>query len=128
MIDVAELGELATLIKRHRYFWANEYELQDSLEKVLKQAGLEPRREHRLSDTGDRLDFYLPARRGFDRIAIEVKVGGSLTNVIRQLARYAKSEAVDGILLVTAVARLTQVPPEILGKPVKVASLLGDLL
>jgi hypothetical protein len=115
------LQHIATAVARRRYTWPNEYQLQDELAPVLADTGLPVAREHQLPGVG-RLDFYV------DRIAVEVKVKGSVTEVIRQLGRYAKCDDVDGILLVTTVAHHTRIPHAVFTKPVVVVPLLGGLL
>ena len=70
----------------------------------------------------DRLDFLV----GYSPLwsatpmgtAIEVKVGGSLSDLTRQLARYAESERITGLLVVTTKDRHRQLPPSLSGKPI----------
>jgi hypothetical protein len=109
---------LASLITTHRYFFANEEDLQNLIEAVLKKHEIEYEREYRLS-AHDRLDFLV------NSVAIEVKVQGARNEVIRQLHRYAEHVAVSAILLVTTKARHLDMPAKMCGKPVGVASLLG---
>ena len=71
-------------------------------------------REVRLSD-GDIVDFMI------NGVAVEVKLKGAKSTIYRQLVRYAKHESVKGILLVSSVAM--GLPPEIEGKPARIASL-----
>lgn len=54
-------------------------------------------------------------------IAVEVKIGGSAAEILRQLERYAKHERVSALLLVTNVPM--RVPSLMNGKPVTVARL-----
>lgn len=54
-------------------------------------------------------------------IAVEVKIGGSAAEILRQLERYAKHDRVEALLLVTNVPM--RVPSTIGGKPVTVARL-----
>lgn len=82
--------------------------------QVLAEYPLSPR---------SRLDFYvkhLGASRG---TAIEVKVGGSLSDLTRQLARYAESDRITGLLVVTTKDRHRQLPESFNGKPIAVLCL-----
>lgn len=92
-------GHLAAIIRRHRYRYANETELQTGIAAVLADAGVNVRREVRLSDR-DRIDLFTPAG-----IGIEVKVDGQHRDVWRQLRRYAATGQLRELLLVTTRAR-----------------------
>lgn len=105
------LTQIATLLQSYRYNFADERTLQDGLEHVIGQHW-EYQREYELSTT-DRPDFWLPEF----GIAIEVKIGGPTTAVIRQLHRYASHEEVNGILLVSTCMR-HRVPETMNDKPV----------
>lgn len=76
-------------------------------------------REFKLSHR-DRPDFFLPV----PGLAIEIKVDGSTSSVIRQLHRYAEHEAVKGIFLLTSRMR-HQVPETLNDKPVMAVTILG---
>ena len=101
-----------------RYTYNSEVELQDGIETVLRAAGLNYRREVRLS-AKDRPDFMVGS------IAVEVKINGPALDALRQIHRYSQSDYVGGIVLVTSRASLIAKMPGVLnGKPVVVASLL----
>lgn len=115
------LEQLGTILGARRFRFTCEKDLQDGIAAVLTEAGLDFQRELELSRQ-DRPDFLL------HRVAIEVKVDGSLSALTRQIARYAEHELVDGILVVTSLARLTNLPDEIRGKRVHVVHLIGSVL
>lgn len=99
------------LLGRFHFRQHSERALQDGIEVVLAGAGIPFRREHALSPR-DRPDFFVDGA-----VCVEVKIGGSASEVFRQLERYAEHEEVEVILLVTT-RRQHVVPAEIDGKPV----------
>jgi len=86
-----KIVELSNLIKRHDFNFATEAELQDGIAAILPE---DAEREVQLGPK-DRIDFLV------DGIGIEVKIGGSSSEVFRQLFRYAKHDQVKSLLLVT---------------------------
>lgn len=96
-----------------RMTFRDEAELQGRIAQLLQAAGVAFERERVLSP-GDRVDFLvLPG------LGVEVKVGGPRTAIIRQLARYAAHDIIQGLVLVTASLRHTEAfPREIGGKSV----------
>lgn len=113
--------ELATALEGYRYEAGTETAVQDGIERILNELRFDFEREARLTSR-DRVDFLVFG------VAVEVKIGGSLSSVVRQLHRYAASDRVEAILLVTTQLRLARVPRSLGGKPVHVAALLGGLL
>ncbi len=95
--------------------------VQVAIERLLLRLHIDHEREARLSKT-ERIDFLVGTE------GVEVKVQGSVDAVIRQLTRYAKSERVSSLILVTSKVTLARVPSELNGKPVRVAALLGGIL
>lgn len=113
--------EIADLVRRYRFTYRNEAELQDALAAMLEDADYDVEREVRISDR-DRLDLMV------GRVAIEVKTKGSPVNLARQLQRYAHSDLVEEIVLVTSRPQHEAfLGAEIAGKPVEVAW-IGDHL
>lgn len=108
---------VSALLRRHRYVYASEDELQQQLAGVLTSAGLRPVREVRLTEH-DRIDLMV------GDVGIEVKVKGARQRPLRQLDRYAEHPSVQGLLLVTT--RATTLPETMRGKPVAVVSLLAN--
>lgn len=109
--------QVAELLAGHRFSYQNEHDLQDGVEEVLVKAGLEYRREHRLSKR-DVVDFMV------GDVALECKVAGGLNEVLYQLKRYAEQQDVAAVVLLTA--RAHHRPPESLaGKPIYAVHLGG---
>jgi len=96
----------------------NEAVLQDAVAARFDQCRIEYEREVRLSGK-DRIDFLV------GNIGIELKVDGSLANLTRQLDRYAMSERIAELLVVSTRRTLCRVPTELRGKPVSVICVGG---
>jgi hypothetical protein len=114
--------DVLALLRSHRLSCGSEAELQVAIMDLLEQHGVEFQREHRLN-RADRIDFFLADGNG-----IEVKIDGSAPALIRQLHRYAQHDSIQGLIVVTSRARLTQMPSEINGKPIEVVSLMEGVL
>lgn len=110
-----EVSSIAKVFSTAQFRYANEDQLQHGLELALQNAGLRPVREVRLTPR-NRIDLMV------ERIGIEVKVAGTRRDVLAQITRYADSDQVDGLVLVTTNPR-HRMPEEINGKPVVVVSL-----
>lgn len=109
--------DIAAIVRRSRLRYANEDELQEGLAAALTAAGARVEREVRLTSR-DRIDLLVGT------IGIEVKIAGDARRVERQLERYAASDRVTDLILVTNRARHT--PPGMIdGKPVTRILLLG---
>ena len=108
ILDVAliqqELG-------RHCFRFTSEDELHGGIEAVLHQAGFPVEHEVRLAC--GRLDFRV------GRIAIEVKINGGVSPLLRQLHRYATACDLDALLVITTRRRLLAgLPSHMNGKPI----------
>ncbi len=118
-------SDLASRLRTFRYHATSEADIQRALGQALTRLGIPHIREHVLT-ARDRLDFLVspdltPALSGAG-LGIEVKVGGSAQDAVRQVHRYLQHDALTGILLVTT--RLThRLPDTIGGKPVAVLHL-----
>lgn len=86
------LGAIARLLGNYRYRYGNEIQLHEALATVLEGAGYDFEREYVL-DAKNRADFWL------DGIVVEVKVGGSLAQALRQADRYITLPHVAGVVL-----------------------------
>lgn len=119
------LDALTAELGRWTYQASTEAELQAGVYLVLQRwrADMNARVRAMPSSTirrefiigpADRCDFFV------DGIVVEVKVGGSVSEVTRQLHRYAQSSKVTGIILVTSRLRQKRMPDELSGKPLRV--------
>lgn len=112
------VDELGAALRRFRFRFNSERELHKGIAQCLDSLGISYSYEHSISST-DRLDFLVGT------IAIEAKVDGSLADLTRQVHRYAKSDRVQAIVVVSSKARHRQLPREIQGKPVRVVPLVA---
>lgn len=87
------LAHLTRLLGSYLYRYGSETQLQESLAKVLDQAGYEHTREYVL-DARNRADFLV-----MGGIVIEVKVDGTLSEALRQVDRYINLDQVKGVIL-----------------------------
>lgn len=108
---------LCTAMGRYRIPASSEAEAQRGVEMALTAAGI-PFEPQRVIAAGERLDLMC------DGVAIEIKVRGSRTAIMRQLERYASHPDVTGTILVTATA-WPLLSGEIGDKPFR-AVLLGE--
>jgi len=115
---MADAGQVIAAIKAFRYAYADEIALQEGIAAALALAGIEADREVRLSRR-DKVDFLVGT------IGIELKVAGQPAAVERQLGRYAASERISELVLVTTRPAHRSVPRLIGGKPMHVAWLSG---
>lgn len=116
-MDPAKLGELLyAALEAHRPAAYSERALCDGIERAILGLGLTFEREFALNGR-DRPDFMVGRA---PVIAIEVKIKGSLAELMRQVARYAEAPDVSGILVLTTRSAHGGLPPTLGGKPVAV--------
>lgn len=108
------VDHLIAILSRCRLLVEKEVDTQNAIAAELARAGVEHRREVRLT-TSDRIDFMVGST------GVEVKVGGAKRAILRQLERYADSDAVETLVLVTNVA--LGLPSQLNGKPVHLVSI-----
>jgi len=106
------------LIHGARFHFASEDELQQGIAQLLAGQEVPFQRELRVGKR-DRLDFFLP-REG---IAVEVKTGGTLAALTRQLYRYAAQPGVSQLILVTTRSSHRQLPQNLGRKPLYIVHL-----
>lgn len=92
-------------------FSADERQLADNFEQLLRADGVDYVREYAL-DAHDRLDFLI-----HESVGVEIKTAGSYNTVLRQLGRYAQHERVEVLLLVTTRSNHQKMPTALGGKP-----------
>ena len=123
LADTRTLDQVLAILRGYRYPTNTEAALQLAVERVLTDAGIRFARELVIDPT-NRLDFYLPDL----RIALELKIAGSVADVTRQLFRYAKDERVAVIVLMTNRYTHCEVPNVMREKPIEVITLWGGAL
>jgi hypothetical protein len=116
--SATEFAARLQCLRSYAILSGTEAELQDALARVLTAEDIVFEREKILSPE-NRVDFYLPTW----RCALEVKIAGSPTEVLRQLQRYAAVPTVDRLALVTRRVRLVSLPHDVGGKPLTVFAL-----
>jgi hypothetical protein len=115
-----DAATLVALLRRHRFTFASEAELQTGVAEVLRAAGIAFEREVTIG-ARDRIDFLVGS------VGIEVKINGSADNLIRQLSRYAQAAVVSELLVVSSRCKLTGgLPSSLSGKPIVALSLAED--
>lgn len=115
---VGGVREIAELLGRGCFPLRRESDCQIKIDEHLRAGlpGVEVLREHRLS-ARDRPDWFIDGR-----IVVEAKVNGAVRSaIVRQLARYAEHDQVQGIVLATGKSIL--LPPTVNGKPLVVVNL-----
>ena len=108
-------------LAKYRLTFSNEFELQNLLADIFKQANIEYEREFQLTKK-DRPDFLILP----DGYAVEVKVGGSIDSHLRQMKRYNNHAAVLGTILIGT--RPYSMPDTLSGKPVALINVGGNRL
>lgn len=102
------LKSIEDLLRSYQFNFTSEEELQSAVAGILTENNIEFERECRISGK-DRIDFLIGS------IGLEIKIGFSYSDVIRQLHGYAQAEQVETLMLLTS--RLQHVmPKEINGK------------
>ncbi len=121
MGNPVNLDPVLQCLRRYRYRYANEKDLQAGIESALLAGGFAFEREVRLAP-GDVADFMVEPG-----ICVEIKIDGGISALTRQLHRYAQHDAVQGIVLVTSRSRLTNLPEVLNAKPLLCFIILGAL-
>ena len=119
--------EMAKYLSGFSFRFNNEKELQYGIDQALQKTE-EPFLPEYVMTASDRIDFFMTET----GIGIEVKTndskgGASLSQVTRQLWRYAKRDEIKALILVTSRSKHRDLPAEILGKPVYVVYLSSFL-
>ncbi len=109
------------LLARYRLPRGEEIDFQIAIARLLQNAGFVVECERKLAGNLGRIDCYLPEV----RVGLELKVkgGGGVTAIHAQLLRYASSDEIDVLMLVSGRAALEAgLPPILGGKPLVVVS------
>ena len=109
--------ELAQRLARYRFPVSVERAMQDAVESALRAEKLEFRRE--VTRGADRIDFVVGS------VGVELKVKGSVADLVRQLERYSAWDDLTELLLVTTRGHHLAVPATIGGKRVLVHVVRG---
>lgn len=88
-----------------------ESDLQARVRLELERSGIE-HEEQVVLGPGERIDFMCGP------VGLELKTKGGVAPLIRQLHRYAESERVAALVVISTRRQLTVLPPELLGKPI----------
>ena len=109
------ITHLGATVGRQSIRVASERALGDHLWGVLSARF--PGAEREASGRDGRIDFVI------GRVGIELKIAGSVSDVTRQLWRYADSGRFDALVLVTSVSRHNQIRVEDFAVPVHIVHL-----
>lgn len=115
-----ELADIVRALSGKGIVTQHESEFQDKVARLLAEASVSFEPEVRLSPQ-DRIDFLV------GRVGVELKVQGTFAAVLRQLHRYAQSDRIDHLVLVSTVRKLACMPPDVGGKGVTVIIMGGGL-
>lgn len=88
-----QLKRIVDTLGEHSYRYATEAQLHDAIKLVLSAVGVTF--EHELVAGEDRFDFYA------EGVVIEVKIGGSFAEAVRQVDRYCKRDDVVAVVIAT---------------------------
>lgn len=107
------MREIANAISAFRIRLSSEDQAQADVEEALRRRDV-PFEPQKILSPRDRLDAFSPLPPG--GVAVEIKVKGARTAIMRQLERYAALPEVSGLVLASGVAWPFQAG-EIGGKP-----------
>lgn len=115
-----KVPDVVDVLSLYRFRTNTERDLQRGVAEALMAAGIRFEAEYRLEGELGIIDFWLPDTRQ----GIECKIKGTLNDVTRQLYRYAESEQIASLILLSAKVKLCRnLPRVLLGKTVRVLSL-----
>lgn len=110
------LNDIQKSLKGRKLNLSNEKKLQEEIREAFQGHVIDYKREVCLENNGI-VDFMIGT------LAVEVKIKGQVSamSIYRQLERYAKSDKVEALLLVTS--HTMSIPETINGKPAYLLSL-----
>ena len=106
------VNKILKLLSEYRITFKDEKALQSDLARLFVEHSIKFDREVRLDDENI-VDFMLE-----EGLAVECKIKGGTTKLIRQLARYASHEKVKSILVITNMNKLAALPEVICSKKI----------
>lgn len=115
--------EIANVLDGYKFHFFSERDLQQGIALILSSLNLDWKAEVKLTKR-DRIDFLVNP----EKIGIEVKVGGSLSEVTRQLWRYVEHPEIEELVLVTTRASHCALPAQLNEKRLYVVYLLRSFL
>ena len=119
------LDRIEAALRGHALRAPDEAMLAAGVQCCLELADIPSVPELRLGEHG-RVDFWVPVVEGRGGIAVELKTRAPFIEVMRQLGRYAKHDAVLGLVLVTT--KMLAWPQEVAGTPLRTVSLALERL
>lgn len=108
------LSAVCACLRKYRYDASSEVAFQTGVSRALELGRFIFAREVRLGPR-DRIDFLVDGG-----VGLELKINGAPSEVTRQLSRYAESEQIAALVLVTTRALHRMQPGTLLGKPLHV--------
>jgi hypothetical protein len=118
--------ELCRALYNAKYHYHNEKELQLGVRQVLDTLKLDYKSEAKIGPR-DRIDF-LVGDIGIECKSDDSSGGTSLAAVTRQLHRYAQSDKVKEVILLTTMSKHKNLPDVINQKPLYIVHLLLSFL
>jgi len=119
--NTPHLMNLCTILSAYRFRFVTERDLQDGIEQALLENGIEFSREKSIS-RAERPDFLV------NGVAVEIKIKGTLSSLLRQVSRYASHDDVVAVLVVGTPRWIPTIPRILSGKEVRSLRLIGSLL
>ena len=114
LVDISVTGFASTVcneLSNYRLSMDTEIHMQDDIESILNTSNISFEREYRLGSHGV-IDFFVPSR----GLGIEIKLKAVRADIVRQLDRYAESDQLNALLLVTMTS--LALPKALREKPV----------
>jgi hypothetical protein len=96
------LDRIRDALARYAFTPQNEADMQEQVASALVSAGMAPDREV----IAERGRYDILVRSNYWRVVLELKVAGSAAAVERQAQRYALTDSVDAVVIVTTSSRL----------------------
>lgn len=115
LTESACIQRVGMLISSHSFNFMNEIQLQDGLEQLFKEHKIPYVREFRLSNK-DIVDFMIDFQAG--SVALEVKIDGTRSSLLRQIGRYLKHDTISCVFLVGTPYWVTNMPKSLLNKQI----------